>query len=304
MRNNSFKTILIIFLLFAFLIAGFAFLTFSEKDERSINALNARNQVGAQDINTQNNEEVNNVESIENDVQVQMQSVLIVNQDIQAGKKLERSMFKEEKRPSDIVPSDYVSSLSQLDNKYAKINLKAGNPVTINDIMERRPINTITANIPEGYRAVTINVNVTSSVEGWARAGAHVDIVWNTRINDKPSAVVIIQNVKILSAERQIEANPEAGQVAVPSTVTLLVLAEDATKIHLAESTGKLSLQLRGDNQDSSLQKSNMLTIDDLLEKQSKDKNKKYSAVIKIKDKNGKNQKWGLEDGGNLVPIK
>lgn len=304
MNNNLFKTILIIFLLFAFLIAGFALLTFGGGDNsRSTTSL----KLGGLEVevnNPQENEVENEVVDIENDDQVQMQDVLIVNQDIQAGEKLDRSMFREEKRPGDIVPSDYVSSFSQLDNKYAKINLKSGNPVTINDIMERKPINTITANIPEGYRAVTINVNVTSSVEGWARAGAHVDIVWNTTINDKPSAVVIIQNVKILSAERQIEANPEAGQVAVPSTVTLLVLAEDATKIHLAETTGKLSLQLRGDNQDGSIQKMNMLTIDDLLERQNKDKNKKYSAVVRMKGKNGKVQKWGLEDDGNLVPIK
>ena len=143
---------------------------------------------------------------------------------------------------------------------------------------------------------------MTSSVEGWARAGAFVDVVWNSVINGKPAATVIIQNAKILSAERQIEANPQEGQAPVPSTVTLLVLADDATKIHLAETTGKLSLQLRGDDAEKGFGARTSLTIDDLLDKNNgKKDNKKYDAIVKIKGKNGKMERWGLKDGSLVL---
>lgn len=228
--------------------------------------------------------------------------VLVSIRDIKNGEKLEPSMFKTEIRPEGMVKDSDFRDFSQINGFFAKTDIAFRETIDESKITKRKPVNPITANIPEGYRAVTINVDVTSSVEGWARAGAFVDIVWNSMVNGKPSAFVIVQNAKILSAERQVEGNPQEGQAPVPSTVTLLLLADDATKIHLAETTGKLSLQLRGDDVENGVETRTSLTIDDLMGKNTNNDGKqKYDAVVKIKNKNGKLEKWGLKDGSLVL---
>ncbi len=284
-QNDSLKLILTLGIVLILLI-GIVFIFLGMKNNKETNPISSK-RAEASHVN---------VES-QNNLLDEMGDVLILVRDVKVGEKIDPSMLKKERRPKNMISSSMIGDFYQIEGSFAKIDASAGDILEREQLTNKKPINTITANIPEGFRAITINVNVTSSIEGWARAGAFVDIVWNAKINDKPSAVVIVQNVKILSADRQVEANPENGQAAVPSTVTLLVLAEDATKIHLAETTGKLSLQLRGDNSEHSMASGSPLTVDDLLNGAKNDKKAEYSAVVKIKGKNGKMEKWGLKDG-------
>lgn len=147
---------------------------------------------------------------------------------------------------------------------YARSAISKDSPVHQDFITSIRPTNLITANIPEGYRAVTIRVDATSSVEGWARAGANVDVVWASTIRGRQGVTVIVQNAKVLSAERQVETGTQPG-TPVPSTVTLLVTADDAAKIQLATTTGSLSLSLRGDDDTGKGSTGRSITVDDLL---------------------------------------
>ena len=65
--------------------------------------------------------------------------------------------------------------------------------------------------------------------------------------------------------ERQTEQNVQPG-APVPTTVTLLVSIEDAKKVQLAQNTGSLNLQLRGDNDSGKgAGGSNSITVNDLI---------------------------------------
>jgi Flp pilus assembly protein CpaB len=67
----------------------------------------------------------------------------------------------------------------------------------------------------------------------------------------------------VLSAERSLDEQVAPG-AAVPSTVTLLVTAQDASKIQLASTTGSLSLSLRGDEDTTGSSGGGTVTVDDL----------------------------------------
>lgn len=101
--------------------------------------------------------------------------------------------------------------------------------------------NPVVERIPPGMRAMTIKVDATSAVEGWAGSGSIVDVLLVTK--DKTS--VIAESVKILSAERSVA--PVEGQAApsVPSTVTLLVTQEQCLAINTAIPLGKIAFALR-----------------------------------------------------------
>ncbi len=197
------------------------------------------------------------------DVPMKMVEVLVPVRNIEAGAALEVGLFRKEPRPQSAISTRIVSDFEQIQGQYARSLILAGQPLHKDYITSVRPVNAITANIPEGHRAVTISVDAKSSVEGWVRPGARVDVAWASNIKGRPGVTVIVQNALVLSAERQTDARVNPGD-PVPSTVTLLVTSNDAAKIQLAQTTGALTLQLRGDNDPGKGATGSSITVDDL----------------------------------------
>jgi len=194
---------------------------------------------------------------------VKMVEVLVPVQEIEAGLPLEPRMFRKESRPQVGVSNRVVKDFEEIRAHYSRSLIVPGQPLHRDYITSVRPTNVITANIPEGFRAVTIRVDAQSSVEGFVRPGARVDVVWASSIRGKPGITTIVQNARVLSAERQTDKEQQKG-AAVPNTVSLLVSAQDAQKIQLASTTGKLSLSLRGDLDTGKAGSGSSITIDDL----------------------------------------
>ncbi len=194
----------------------------------------------------------------------QVKNVLIPLQRIEPGSALEPAMFRLEPRATEAMPPGAVSSLEEIRENYAKSAVLPDLPLLADQVTKTKPINLITANIPEGYRAVTIGVDARSGVEGWALPGARVDVVWASQIRGQKGIAVIVENAKVLSAERQVDSAVKAG-APVPTTITLLVSAEDANKIQLASTAGTMSLSLRGDRDAGKGQGTNAITLDDLV---------------------------------------
>lgn len=236
--------------------------------------------------------------------QVEMVRVLIPLRSIKLGDPLEPTLFRRESRPKTTVSGNVVNDFADIAGMFAKVHINGGQPLTVEHLSASRPSSLITSDIPQGYRAITIRVDVTSSVEGWARAGAFVDVVWNSRIRGKPAVIVIVQNAKILSAERVREVKEQAGAGGpVPNTVTLLVTAAEAQKIQLAQHNGSLSLQLRGDSSQGKLDAELApLTIDDLLGiRQAPQQREDIKGVVRLRGDDGSWETWVYKDG-RLVP--
>jgi Flp pilus assembly protein CpaB len=95
---------------------------------------------------------------------------------------------------------------------------------------------------------MTIKVDATAAVEGWAGSGSIVDVLLIER--DRTS--VVAEKVRILSAERSVI--PVEGQAMpnVPSTVTILVSQEQCLAINTAIPRGRIAFALRGTRDDAS----------------------------------------------------
>jgi pilus assembly protein CpaB len=189
--------------------------------------------------------------------------VLVPIERIEAGVALEPTMFRKESRPAIAVGGNNIKDFDQLKGAYAASFIAAGQPLLAEYVTLKKPINQIQVVIPDGYRAVTMAVDLTTSVEGWARPGAKVDVVLTQRINGKQSATVIVQNSKVLSAGHAVE--DKQGKDQGPMTVTLLVTMEEAAKIQLAASSGVLSLALRGDEDTIESPNNATIMIDSIL---------------------------------------
>lgn len=151
-----------------------------------------------------------------------------------------------ERFPDHQLPSGTLRNLTSLLDNVTLVALPAGLPIMEANIGSHdEATNPILGRIPPGMRAMTVKVDATSAVEGWARSGSVVDVL----LVEKTKTTVVAEQVRIISAERSlspVELTRSAGNNSgVPSTVTLLVTQEQCLAINTAVPQGKIAFALR-----------------------------------------------------------
>lgn len=176
------------------------------------------------------------------------QGILIPLFRIEDGSKLSPEMFRTEELPKDQIPAGaYPPELvSTIGEKFAKRIINPNVPLLREDVSDSIPLNTI--NIPSGFRLITIIVDSRSGVEGWAKPGTRVDVLWTFIQDTQKKVATIARFVKVVSVAGNAQNNPEqpTAPVAGPVTVSLLVTEAQAKGIELARTSGDLSLVLVG----------------------------------------------------------
>lgn len=106
---------------------------------------------------------------------------------------------------------------------------------------------TLSTQIDEGMRAVSVRVDEVRGVAGFVLPGDRVDVIL-TRGESGPSeaaafADMLLQNVKVLAIDQL--ANDRQDKPAIARAVTLELTVNQAQKVVLAQGIGRLSLILR-----------------------------------------------------------
>lgn len=179
--------------------------------------------------------------------------ILVPSQKIEEGVKLSNLNLKEVSWPRNEVPDGALRQGEELGELYAKGALAAGQPILRGNLSNSPPLGSVADLIKPGYRAVTIEVDATSGVEGWATAGAHVDVIvtFQDPGDGMKKSQVAIEDAVVLSYNRSMErgskdaATDMIGRYASTATVTLSVPVVDAVKLHTARAMGQISLVLR-----------------------------------------------------------
>jgi pilus assembly protein CpaB len=102
--------------------------------------------------------------------------------------------------------------------------------------------------IPPGYRAVSVRVNEVIGVAGYVLPGTHVDVVVTLSPGSGQgdmTSKLILPNVQVLAAGTKIDRETDKDKPMPVSVVTLLVDPEQAERLTLAASEGKIQLALR-----------------------------------------------------------
>jgi len=230
---------------------------------------------------------------------VKMTDVLVAVSEVPTATKLEPAMFRRESRPMMEASDRFVSDFNEISGHYSRSIIIPNQPLHADSITPIRPINVLTEQIPEGYRAVTVRVDERTSVEGFIAPGSHVDVEWASSIRGQPAITTIVQNARVISlqGETQRSQNSHTSTAKAPRTTTLLVTAQDAQRIQLASTAGQLSLSLRGDG-DNKIGSRKSLTMGDLI-----------GGAKEIKDPRDPSQGTMIVDGkkyfvvnGKLIP--
>lgn len=107
----------------------------------------------------------------------------------------------------------------------------------------------LAAQLPDGMRAYTLQINSLSGVAGFIGPGDRVDVILTRQINGTLVSGVIIQDLPVIAVDQNLDK--EASRPRIGSSATVEVDSRQAQKLTLAQQVGTLTLTLRGANETS-----------------------------------------------------
>ncbi|HEY0079324.1 MAG TPA: Flp pilus assembly protein CpaB [Pyrinomonadaceae bacterium] len=198
-----------------------------------------------------------------------LNNVVVAKVDVPAGTKLIAEQLTTAQFPPNAVPDGTFDSMDKLVGRVAITNIAAREPLTDFKLAPEGSAGGLSAVIPEGFRAMTVKVDDVVGVSGFLMPGALVDVVVVINPNDgglrqDPISKIVLQNVKVLANGQNIDRPKDDREAASVKAVTLQVTPEQAEKLALAATEGKLQLVMRnsvdqGDEQTQGADKRSLL---------------------------------------------
>ena len=118
----------------------------------------------------------------------------------------------------------------------------------------------IVGRIPPGFRAVAVEIDEATTAGYQIQPGDWVDVIVvmdvksGTRRGKETIAEVLLQRVEVGAVGQgalNVQDGNSGGKVKPAKTATLLVKEEDSPKLHLAATRGKITLSLRGKDEEA-----------------------------------------------------
>lgn len=172
--------------------------------------------------------------------------VIVAADDIQVGARIEEHDVRTVKYPASALPAGTYSARSKVMGRGVILPIAKGEFILPSKLAPENAGSGLPSLIPPGMRAVSVRVNEVVSVAGFVGPGTRVDILLTGTPNgsSEPQTTTVLQNVAVIAAGQRLERNA-AGDAQNAPVITLLASPEDAERVTLAQSEGKIQLALR-----------------------------------------------------------
>ncbi|MBN2104599.1 Flp pilus assembly protein CpaB [bacterium] len=230
-------------------------------------------------------------------------NVILANVHLPIGTKIEESNVRRIAWPAKLLPKDHYSEISQVVGRVMKAEAFPGDVIIESKLAPIGSEGGFSSIIPPGMRALTVEVNTYVGVGGFILPNTRVDVlvtVASYSDKDEASTRIILENIKVLAVDQTFQR--KGDDPVTVQTVTLLVTPDQAEKLVLASTEGKLQLTLRNDSDNAQMTTSGVqlkelvakkTTINRRITKPSASRNKKVVEVIH----SGEREEITFEDG-------
>src|SRR5690348_1103472 len=199
-----------------------------------------------------------------------LKKVVVAKVSIPLGSKIIAEQLNVVQFPTESTPDGAFEVPEKLAGRVAVMNIAAREPVTESRLAPEGTSAGLSAVIPEGYRAMTVKVDDAAGISGFIQPGTLVDVVVvidpreGSGMQD-PISKIVLQNIKVLANGTNIDKPKDEREANSVKAVTLQVTPEQAEKLALASSEGKLQLVMRnqidqGDEQTPGVNKRGLLS--------------------------------------------
>jgi pilus assembly protein CpaB len=198
-----------------------------------------------------------------------MVKVVVAKRDLERGAPIGKENF--ELRP---IPQEYVHASALRKEQFAQyvgqrlaVGLKRGEALLEAHLEAATTV--FSATLPKGHVALTTEVDEVNSISGMLRPADHIDLIVTarpTKGNQPETTFPLMSNVEVLATGQVTRKRDGTNQPRVYTTITLALKPEDADRVVVAKSSGKLTAVLRNPD-DTNPNSTVAMGIDQLLPK-------------------------------------
>jgi len=181
-------------------------------------------------------------------VSIPTRPVVVAAADLDVGAELSRDDLRIIEWPANAVPANAFTDPKDVIGRGLVLPVIQNEPILPTKLSSIGAGAGLPPAIPPGLRAVSVRVNEVIGVAGYVLPGTRVDVVATVSPsgqNNDMTSKVVLTNVQVLAAGTKIERDTERNKPQPVSVVTLLVDPDEAERLTLASTEGKIQLALR-----------------------------------------------------------
>ena len=174
--------------------------------------------------------------------------IVVASADLPWGTPLTKEMVRVVNYPSEHLPEGRFTEMEPLAGRVVLTHLRRNEPILESKLA---PLDIKTGGVVgvlhPGMRAMAVRVNEVVGVSGFLKPGDRVDIMATLRNGKKKEKITktVLENTLILATGTQMERKGPGEKPKAVKVITFEVSLEEAEKLALASTEGKLRLALR-----------------------------------------------------------
>jgi pilus assembly protein CpaB len=181
-------------------------------------------------------------------ITVPTRGVVVANASLSLGRQLRAEDLSTVEWPASAIPEGSFEHPADIIDRGLIVSVVKNEPILPNKLASKEAGSGLPPIIPAGQRALSVRVNEVIGVAGYVLPGTHVDVLTTANPSSRAEDVttkVVLSNVQVLTAGTRMEQDTNDGKPIQVSVVTLLVTPEQAERLTLASTEGKIQLALR-----------------------------------------------------------
>ncbi len=172
--------------------------------------------------------------------------IVVAARDIPIGSKIDSSYVKLARWPRNALPPGAITDSNSVIGSVAKAEFVEDEPLVTSHLAAAdQTSGVLPLMIPPDMRAMSVAVDDVSDMSGFVLPFTKVDVLLSLTGNDKDAgrSKIVLQDIPVLAAAQTVQRKDQPQPERV---VTLLVSPDQAERLAVASTQGKLQLALRG----------------------------------------------------------
>jgi pilus assembly protein CpaB len=181
-------------------------------------------------------------------VTVPTRQVVVASANLSLGSELRADDLTTLDWPASSVPEGAFDSAPALVGRGLIASVVRHEPILPGKLSSKEAGSGLPPIIPQGKRAMSVKVNEVIGVAGYVLPGTHVDVLATANASGRAedmTSKVVLSNVQVLTAGTRLEQETKDSKPVQVTVVTLLVTPEEAERLTLASTEGRIQLALR-----------------------------------------------------------
>ena len=175
------------------------------------------------------------------------QTIMVAARDLPAGTIVRREDVEAIGWPGSAVPEGFAVQAGEVVGRGLIVEIRKNEPMLEWKLAQKEAGGGLSITIPEGMRAVSVEVDEVIGVAGFVLPGTRVDVLATVMPGTDRRQIttrIILQNVRALAADQRYQQDIN-GEPQYVTVVTLLVTPDEAEALTLAATEGRIQLALR-----------------------------------------------------------